>query len=191
MGKFYEVRWHARAGQGAITASRALAEAALKAGKFVQALPDFGPERTGAPMRAFNRISDVPIRIHSAVTSPDLVVVVDPSLIKGANVAEGVTDKTVFVVNTSSSPAKLAGQLQLNGHKVYCINASQISMDCIGMLKPTTPLLGAIARATGIIPIDTILEETEKSYGKKFDQKVVEGNLKAIKRAYNEVTSNE
>lgn len=191
MGKFYEVRWHARAGQGAITASRALAEAALKAGKFVQALPDFGPERTGAPMRAFNRISDVPIRIHSAVTSPDLVVVVDPSLIKGANVAEGVTDKTVFVVNTSSSPAKLAGQLQLNGNKVYCINASQISMDCIGMLKPTTPLLGAIARATGIIPIDTILEETERSYGKKFDQKVVEGNLKAIERAYNEVTSNE
>lgn len=180
-----EIRWHARAGQGAVTAAKALADAALAEGKFIQAFPDYGPERMGAPVKAYNRISETPIRTRGVVERPKVVVIVDPSLV-GAEVTEGAPDDAVFLVNTDRSPGEARRLLGAN-RRVFTVDATRIAQDTIGLRKPNTPMLGAVARVTGIVQLETLLAETEKSFGHKYRRPVVEGNLAAIRRAYEEV----
>lgn len=183
-----EIRWHGRGGQGAKTAALLVADAALATGKQVQAFPEYGPERMGAPVRSFNRISDNPITIHCAVENPSIVLVLDETLCASANITEGVPDDGIIVINTARSAKDYKDQLKFKG-KVMTVNASKIAMETIGMNKPNTPMLGALVKATGIFDFKSMLEDTTHKLQKKFANKpeVVEGNVQAIKRAYEEV----
>ena len=185
--RMVEIRWHSRAGQGAVTAAETLASAALREGKHVQAFPEFGPERMGAPLRAFNRISPHTIRIHGVVEEANVVIVVDPSLLGAVPVDENVAPDGIIVANTTKSVDDARRMLILDGQMVACVDATQIAMDCFEMQKPNTPMLGAVARTTGLISLDTLLAEVEETFSKKFPPKLVEGNLQAIRRAYEEV----
>lgn len=188
MERMVAVRWHSRAGQGAVTAAETLAATALREGKHVQAFPEFGPERMGAPLRAFNRISPSPIRIHGVVEEADIVIVVDPSLLGTVPVDENVAAEGIIVANTTKSLREVRQLLTLNGQQVAGVDATQIAVDCFGLQKPNTPMLGAVVRATGLISLDTLLAEVEETFSKKFSARVVKGNLQAIRRAYEEVT---
>jgi len=181
-----EFRWHARAGQGAVTAAKALADAALLEGKHVQAFPDYGPERMGAPIKAYNRIATKPIRRHGLVENPQVVIVVDPTLVFSARVIDDVDDDVVFLINTTKSPADARQALGVE-QPVFTVDATQIAQEEIGLRKPNTPMLGAAAKVSGVVQLEALLSATEKSFSEKFKRKVVDGNLEAIRRAYNEV----
>ncbi|ADL08855.1 2-oxoacid:acceptor oxidoreductase family protein [Thermosediminibacter oceani] len=189
MAKVMEIRWHARGGQGAKTAALMLAESVAAMGKYVQGFPEYGPERMGAPMLAFNRISDEPIYIHSNVINPNVVIVLDPTLIGKAKITEGVPEDGIYIINTTKTPAEVREMLDIKGGKIYTLDANQISLDTIGRAIPNTPMMGAFIRATGIIPFDQFMSHIKELLSKKFKTKpeVVEGNLKAIERAYREV----
>jgi pyruvate ferredoxin oxidoreductase gamma subunit len=187
MSEMVEIRWHARAGQGAVTAAKSLAETALDEGKYVQAAPEYGPERAGAPLRAFNRISNEPIRLHSAVISPQVVVVLDPTLIGVVDVTEGTPEDATLIVNTPDSPAEMRKKMGLRGRKIFTVDATKIALDTMGRAIPNTPMMAALIRVTGLLRLENILRQIEKALGKKFVAKVVEGNLEAVKRAYEEV----
>jgi pyruvate ferredoxin oxidoreductase gamma subunit len=181
----YEIRWHARAGQGAVTAAKALADAAFAEGKYIQAFPDYGPERMGAPVKAYNRIDEEPIRTRGIVEHPKVIIIVDPSLV-GVEVSEGATEDAVFLVNSTKSPEEAKKVLGVKG-RVFTVDATRIAQETIGLRKPNTPMLGAVAKVTGVIQIDTLLTETEKSFGNKYKRTIVERNLAAIRRAFEEV----
>ncbi|HNT34011.1 MAG TPA: 2-oxoacid:acceptor oxidoreductase family protein [bacterium] len=187
MGAMIEIRWHGRGGQGAKTAATSLAEAALLEGKYSQGYPDYGPERMGAPMRGFTRISENPIRVHCEINHPSAVAVLDPTLLGVVNVADGLQADGAIVVNTKDTPAAIRKRLGVSNVKVFTVDANSISMETIGRTMPNTPMLGALLKVTGALKLDTMLEDIKKKFGKKFSQKVVEGNLNAIRRAYEEV----
>lgn len=187
MSEFLEIRWHARGGQGAVTAAKSLAETALVEGKYVQAAPEYGPERAGAPLRAFNRISDKPIRLHSAVIAPQVVVVLDPTLVGAVDISEGTPEDATIIVNTPGSPAEIRQKMALKGRKIYTVDATKIALDSFGLPIPNTPMMGALVKVTGLLKLDNVLKDVEKTLGKKFVGKVVEGNLQAVRRAYEEV----
>lgn len=182
-----EIRWHARAGQGAVTAAKVLAEATMAEGGYVQAFPDYGPERMGAPLRAYNRISDAPLTLHCQVTNPNVVIVVDSSLLDTMDVTEGTDKDAVFLVNTAHTPQEIAQKMGRPADKIFTVDATQISMDCLGRPIPNTPLLGALVRATGLVKLETLLEDLAVSLGKKFPEKIVKGNTESVERAYKEV----
>jgi pyruvate ferredoxin oxidoreductase gamma subunit len=185
-GNMVEIRWHARGGQGSKTAATLVAAVALEEGKFSQGFPDYGPEREGAPMRAYTRISEQPIRIHSAVYSPDIVVVLDPTLLDSVPVTDGLKKNGVVLVNTPASAADIRKKIGLQSGKVYVVNASQISIDEIGRNIPNTPMMGAMIRAVPLLKMETILKDVEKKLKSKGDR-IVKGNHRAIQRAYEEV----
>jgi len=187
VAKLTEIRWHARGGQGAKTAATFLAEAAIGDGKYSQGFPDYGPERMGAPMRGFTRISDHPIRLHSAIDEPDTVVVLDDTLLDTVNVCEGLAEDGILIVNTNKDPKAIRGKLKWSGKKLFLIDASQIALEEMGRPIPNTPMLGALVKVSGTLSLDVLLEDIKKKFSKKFKAQVVEGNLKAIKRAYEEV----
>ncbi|RLE09034.1 pyruvate synthase [Candidatus Aerophobetes bacterium] len=187
MKKITEVRWHGRGGQGAKTAALLLAGAALDEGKYIQGFPEYGPERMGAPMQSFTRISESPITVHSHVSSPDAVVVLDSTLLEMVNVTEGLSDEGVILVNTSQSPQQIREKLGLKKAKVFTVDATSISLETMGRNLPNTPMLGALIKATSLLKVDTVISNIEKKLGKKYNRKVVEGNIRAIKRAYEEV----
>ncbi|MBI5561868.1 MAG: 2-oxoacid:acceptor oxidoreductase family protein [Deltaproteobacteria bacterium] len=189
MENYIEVRWHGRAQQGVVTAAKLLGEACLISGKYVQAFPEFGPERMGAPVRAYNRISDEPIRLHCQVTEPKYVLIADPTLIGVAGVADGTPKDAVFIVNTTKTAAEMRQALGLaNGAgRVYTLDAGKISIETIGRAMPNTPLLGALARVTEIIKLDALIGNFRENYAKKFSDKVIEGNAAAMKRGFEEV----
>lgn len=188
MSKTIEIRWHVLGGQGTVTAAKVLADACLSGGRHVQAFPEYGPERAGAPLRAYNRISDHTIRMYCPVLHPGVVSIADATLLDGINVTDGVKDDTVFIVNTSHDPKEIRAKLKAKpSQKVYTIDATTISMDCIGRPLPNASMLGAISKATGIVDMDTLLENVRKSFGKKFSQKIIDGNLEATRRGYEEV----
>lgn len=192
MKEITEIRWHGRGGQGAKTAALLLADAALASGKYIQAFPEYGPERMGAPVASFNRISSDPILLHSGVTSPKIVIVLDPTLMDSVDVIEGIPDGGTLLVNTEKSPADVKSQFGIPASiKVATVDASKISTETIGRDIPNTPMLGALIKATGILDFKEMIDDTKKKLEKKFKTKpeVVEGNLKAIERAYNEVKS--
>jgi pyruvate ferredoxin oxidoreductase gamma subunit len=189
MAKLLEIRWHGRGGQGAKTAAQLLAEAASSVGKYIQGFPEYGPERMGAPVLAFTRISDEPIHLHCHVTEPQIVVVLDPTLLAKGDVTQGVPEDGIILINTDKSPAEMRQAMKLLGRKIYTVNASRIAEETIGRPIPNTPLMGALIKITGIMSLDALLEDTQKKLAKKFAGRpeVVEGNLKAVRRAYEEV----
>lgn len=183
-----EIRWHGRGGQGTVTAAKVFADACLSGGRYVQAFPEYGPERAGAPLRAYNRISSKELRMHCPVTNPDVVVVVDPSLIESIDITEGAKEDAKFIINTSKEPAQLRKKLNLKPtQKIYTVDATKIAIECFGRPMPNSPMVGALNRVTGLVDLETLLEDVRKSFGKKFSQKIIDGNLLAVKRGYEEV----
>lgn len=182
-----EVRWHGRGGQGAKTAALLLAEAAIDVGKYAQAFPEYGPERTGAPMRAYTRISDTPIRLHSPVESPDIVLVFDETLIEAVDVTEGLKQGGTILVNTSMSKEEVQSRLGKDGFDLYVIDAVKVALETIGRPIPNTAMLGALVGATEVLPFDVLVEDLRHKFSKKFSPDIADMNVEAIKRAYEEV----
>ena len=185
-----EIRWHGRGGQGAVTASKVLADAAMAEGKQIQAFPEYGSERQGAPIKAFTRISDHRITVHSQVTNPDVVVVLDPSLLELVDVTEGMPDRGILVINTPDEPPSVREKIKLKGRKVFTVDATGISIKHLGKSIPNTPMMGALVKAiSGQMPlsIDNIAADFEKKFTGKFHPDIVKGNVSALKEAYGEV----
>ncbi len=182
MKDIIKIRWHGRGGQGVVTASRLVAEAALKEGKNAQAFPAFGAERKGAPIKAFTKISEELILSRSQIYDPDIVVVLDPTILKVERVADGLKKGGIIIVNIEKDPVQLKSELKVD-NKVATINATKIALETLGMAITNTSILGAFAKATGIIGLDTIIETTKE----RFSQGLAEKNINAIKRAYEEV----
>lgn len=171
-----------------MTAAKLLADACLSGGRHVQAFPEYGPERAGAPLKAYNRVSDKELRLHCPVLNPQVVSIVDATLIDSINVSEGATPEASFIVNTTKDPGEVRGKLgALEGQKVYTLDASRISLDEIGRPLPNAPMLGAVVKVTGLVSLEHLLEDVKKSFGKKFSQKIIDGNMKALTRGYEEV----
>ena len=189
MKDFVEIRWHGRGGQGAKTAALLFGDAAMSLGKYIQAFPEYGPERMGAPVTSFNRISEKPIRLYYGISEPDIVLVLDPSLIGNVDPAAGLKEDGLIIVNTPETPATIRTLLKLKGRKVFTVDASKISVETIGKDIPNTPLLGALIKASNILDFDHFAKDLEKKLSKKFASKpeVIEGNLNAVKRAFAEV----
>ncbi|MDA8168109.1 MAG: 2-oxoacid:acceptor oxidoreductase family protein [Nitrospiraceae bacterium] len=189
MSEIFEIRWHGRGGQGTVTAAKVLADACLSGGRYVQAFPEYGPERAGAPLRAYNRISEKELRLHCPVTHPKVISIVDATLLDSMNVAEGALDDAIFLVNTSRDASDIRKVLKAkDGQKVFTIDATAIALAEIGRALPNSPMLGAVARVTGLVGLDHLVEEVRKSFGKKFSEKIITGNVKAVERGYKEVT---
>lgn len=182
MKDIMEFRWHGRGGQGAWTASELLARTALKEGKFIQSFPEFGPERMGAPVAAFTRISEKPIRIHCSVYEPDVVVVLDPTLLKTVPVASGLVDDGTIIVNSTESPDKVRMKLNSDRGTLWIIPATEIALNILGLPITNTALLGTVAKATNVVSLDTI-EQTVKD---RFRIDIAEKNFAVIKKAYQE-----
>ncbi len=188
MSDTVEIRWHGRGGQGTVTAAKVLADACLSGGRYVQAFPEYGPERAGAPLRAYNRVSSKELRMHCPVLQPQVVSIVDATLIDSVNVAEGATGNAIFLVNSSRDPKEMREKLKAGaGQKVFTVDATKIALECIGRALPNASMLGAICKITGLVPLDHLLEDVKKSFGKKFSQKIIDGNLEATRRGYEEV----
>jgi len=189
MGKMVEIRWHGRGGQGAKTASLLLAEAAFDTGKFIQGFPEYGPERMGAPITAYNRISDEPVTIHSNIYDPDYVIVVDETLLTAVDVTSGLKQGGAIVVNTPKAPEEVRQYLKGYPGKVCTVDARVISEECLGRYFPNVPMLGAIVKVADLMSEEVFVEAMDKSFHHKFANKpqVIEGNMKALKRAMQEV----
>lgn len=189
MDNLVEIRWHGRGGQGAKTASLLLADAAFDTGKYIQGFPEYGPERMGAPITAYNRISDSRITVHSNIYEPDYVVVVDETLLKVVDVTAGLKEEGGIVVNTHKTPEELRPYLKDYKGKVYTIDAKEVSMATLGRYFPNTPMLGAVVKASGIMEEATFLESMKESFAHKFATKpeVIEGNMLALEKAMQEV----
>ena len=189
MNDLIEIRWHGRGGQGAKTACLLLADAAFNTGKYIQGFPEYGPERMGAPITAYNRISNSPITIHSAIYEPNYVVVVDDTLLDTVDVTAGLKEDGAIVINTTNDAETL--KKKLNGYKgrIYTIDARSISIDALGKYFPNTPMLAAIVKVSGVIPEDQFLADMEGSFKHKFAKKpeVIDGNMKALEMALKEV----
>ncbi len=189
MSNLIEIRWHGRGGQGAKTASLLLADAAFNTGKFIQGFPEYGPERMGAPITAYNRISDEPITVHSNIYNPDYVVVVDDSLLDCVDVTAGLKETGAIVINTTKEGEELKKHLKGYKGNIYIINARKISEEALGRYFPNTPMLAAIVKVAGIMSDEALLEDMKGSFKHKFAKKpeVIEGNMKALEMALKEV----
>ena len=189
MSKMVEIRWHGRGGQGAKTASLLLADAAFNTGKYVQGFPEYGPERMGAPITAYNRISEERCSIHSNIYEPDYVVVVDATLLSAVDVTSGLKKEGAIIINSEKSPEDLKPQLGGYEGQVYTIDAGTISEEELGKNFPNTPMLGAVVKVSGVVPVDAFVADMEASMHHKFANKphVIEGNMRALKRSMQEV----
>jgi len=182
-----EIRWHGRGGQGAKTAAQFLAEAALESGKNIQAFPEYGPERAGAPIRSYTRIDDTPINIHSPVTNPQAVVVIDPTLLESIDVTEGLKEDGALLVNSTEDPKAIRDKLKFNKGKVATVDATKISLDTLGIPMPNTPMLGAFLKVEPIVSMDALIEQVKHKFLKKIGEEKTNANIEGIKRAYEEV----
>ena len=189
MEDLVEIRWHGRGGQGAKTASLLLADAAFNTGKYIQGFPEYGPERMGAPITAYNRISNKPITIHSNIYDPDYVVVVDDTLLDAVNVTSGLKTSGAIIINTVKSAKEIKSKLRGYEGDVYTIDAREISQEALGKYFPNTPMLAAIVKVAKIMSDEAFLKDMEGSFKHKFAKKpeVIEGNMKAIKLALEKV----
>ena len=189
MSNLVEIRWHGRGGQGAKTASLLLADAAFNTGKYIQGFPEYGPERMGAPITAYNRISDERITIHRNIYEPDYVVVVDDSLLECVDVTAGLKEDGAIVINTTKTPDEVRPLLKGYKGKVCTIDAKTISIETLGAYFPNTPMLAAIVKVSGIMPEQDFLDDMVGSFKHKFAKKpeVIDGNMAALKRALKEI----
>ncbi len=184
-----EIRWHGRGGQGAKTAALLLAEVAFKTGKYVQGFPEYGPERMGAPITAYNRISPKEIRVHSNIYDPDYVVVVDEGLLDSVDVTNGLSEEGAILVNTAKSKEEIKKKLGNYAGGVYTVDARKISVACLGKYFPNTPMLAGIVKVSGVMEWDEFIGGMAASFEHKFANKleVISGNMEALKMTYNEV----
>jgi pyruvate ferredoxin oxidoreductase gamma subunit len=189
MNDIVEIRWHGRGGQGAKTAALLLADVAFKTGKYVQGFPEYGPERMGAPITAYNRISENEIRVHSNIYDPDYVVVVDEGLLDVVDVTDGLKPNGAIIINTKKAPFEIKDKLNGYNGKVYTIDARKVSKACLGKYFPNTPMLAAIVKVSKVMQWDNFMDEMQASFAHKFASKpeVVEGNINALKMSYEEV----
>lgn len=188
MQQLTEIRWHARAGQGAVTAAKVVAETALSADQYMQAMPEYGPERMGAPIKAFTRISDEPIEIHNNIEEPDVVIVLDESLLDVVDVTEGIKDGGVIIINTCSPAADVKRVLKVaDSVSVATVDASGIAVATIKRDIPNTPIVGALIKVTNVIDLEVFKGLLAKNLSKKFGQEMIDANFSAVDRAYEEV----
>lgn len=189
MNHLTEIRWHGRGGQGAKTAALLLADVAFNTGKHVQGFPEYGPERMGAPITAYDRISDNEIRVHSNIYEPDYVAVVDDTLLHSVDVTRGLKEEGAILVNTRKSKEEILPLL--NGYKgrVYIMDAYKVCMHTLGKYFPNTPMLAGMVKISGIMDEAIFLREMKASLEHKFAKKpeVLEGNMQALKMALQEV----
>jgi pyruvate ferredoxin oxidoreductase gamma subunit len=184
--KTVEIRWHGRGGQGVVTANELLAGAAIREGKFIKAFPEFGPERMGAPIKAFFRISDEPIKVHSQVYNPDYVVILDPTLVGHVDLTGGLKTGGAVIVNYSEGREKLLEALGDNS-EIHVVNATKIALEEVGRPIANTAMLGALVKVSGIVSLDSVLAELQAKFSAKFPNKVIQKNINSVKRAYEEV----
>ena len=184
-----EIRWHGRGGQGAKTASLLLADAAFNTGKYIQGFPEYGPERMGAPITAYNRISSKPITIHSNIYYPDFVVVVDDTLLESIDVTSGLKEDGGIIINTTKSSEEIKELLKNYKGNIYTLDAKRISIDALGKYFPNIPMLAGIVKISNIMTDEQLINDMEDSLKHKFSKKpeVIEGNMNALKIALNEV----
>ncbi len=189
MSDLIEIRWHGRGGQGAKTASLLLADAAFNTGKFIQGFPEYGPERMGAPITAYNRISDKPITIHSNIYEPDYVVVVDDTLLESVPVTAGLKEDGAIVINTTKDSEYLKKVLHGYNGSIYTIDARKVSMETLGNYFPNTPMLAAIVKVSGVMSDEQLLDDMKGSFKHKFAKKpeVIEPNMRALEVSLKEV----
>lgn len=188
MSELIEIRWHARAGQGAVTAAKLVADTALMGGAYVQAMPEYGPERTGAPLKAYTRVCSEPIEVHNNITNPGIVVVLDDTLLDIVDVAEGIESDGVVILNTEMDVADARARLHVpDTVKVAVVDASGIALDTIKRDIPNTPIVGALSKVTGVVPLDQVKERLRITFGKKFAQEMIDANLTSVDRAFEEV----
>lgn len=189
MANLLEIRWHGRGGQGAKTASLLLAEAAFNTGMYIQGFPEYGPERMGAPITAYNRICSEPLTIHSNIYEPDFVVVVDETLLDSVDCTAGLKKEGGIVINTKKTPEEIKSKLKGYEGKVYTIDARTISEEVLGAYFPNTPMLAAVVKVSGIMPEDKFVADMENSFKHKFATKphVVPKNMETLKRSLQEV----
>lgn len=184
--KNIEIRWHGRGGQGAKTAALLLADVCFKTGAYVQGFPEYGPERMGAPITAFNRISDKEIRVHSNIYNPDLVVVVDETLLHSVDVTSGLKTDGAIIVNTDKTPDEIRPLLNGFLGRVYTLDARKISVDALGKYFPNSPMLAAVVAVSNVMEKDDFIREMRTSYEHKFAKKpeVIDGNMKALTETF-------
>lgn len=180
--KSLEIRWHGRGGQGAKTAALLLADVAFKTGAYVQGFPEYGPERMGAPITAYNRISKDEIRVHSNIYTPDLVVVVDETLLESVDVTAGLKEDGAIIVNTSKSADEIAEHLNGYQGRVFTVDARKISVEALGKYFPNSPMLAAAVAVSDVMEQEEFIKEMRASYQHKFAKKpeVIDGNMNAL-----------
>jgi len=179
----FEIVIVGRGGQGAKTASQFIAEAALGEDKHIQAFPEYGPERAGAPMKAYTRISDKQITTYAPVVNPDVVIVIDPTLVKSANVTEGLTEDGILLVNSTKSVEEIRKETGFKG-KVYTVDATKIAIDTVGRNLPNTPMLGAFVKLTNVIPLDAIKDSIKHKFLKKLGEEKTSATIRGVEMAY-------
>ena len=189
MKEIVEIRWHGRGGQGAKTASLLLADAAFNTGRYVQGFPEYGPERMGAPITAYNRISREHCTVHSNIYEPDYVVVVDETLLYAVDVTKGLSEEGAVIVNSDKKPEELRGSLHGYRGKICTVDAGRISEETLGKNFPNTPMLGAVVKVSGVIPEENFVKDMRQSFAHKFATKpqMIEGNMRALVKAMQEV----
>ncbi|MFH1995921.1 MAG: 2-oxoacid:acceptor oxidoreductase family protein [Candidatus Omnitrophota bacterium] len=185
-----EIRWHGRGGQGAVTAAKIVADSCVVSGKFVQAFPEYGPERAGAPVKSFNRISSEPIFTHSQVRDPDVVLVLDPTLMDVVDVCEGLPEGGLLIVNTDREPAKVRSEFKIRDSvNLKTVDATGIAIKEFGKNIPNTPMIAALLRETDIVKLDDLIENFKKKYSRKFKPEVIDANIRSMRSAYEGVKS--
>lgn len=190
MNRMLEIRWHGRGGQGSKTAAILLAKIAAASGNYVQAFPEYGPERMGAPVLAYTRVYNQPIHVHCQIEEPDLVIVLDPTLIGTVDVTANLIEDGDLIINTDHNPAELKDELDLSDYiNLYTVDANNISKETIGRIFPNTPMLGAMNRVVNWMNNNQFVDLARAELNKKFSHKpeVIDGNVQAIERAYQEV----
>ncbi|MGB8951524.1 MAG: 2-oxoacid:acceptor oxidoreductase family protein [Candidatus Aminicenantales bacterium] len=188
MKETIEIRWHGRAGQGVVTAAVTLADVlSTEKGIYVQAFPEFGAEKRGAPILAFNRISRKPIRTHSQVYFPDIVVVTDPSLLGLVHISDGAKEDAFFLMNTTFDISMIRNKISLGKRKIYAFDAYTIARDELGKAIPNVPMVAALVKVAELMDLDQFRENIKVSLSKKLRPEIVEMNLRTIDRAFKEV----
>jgi pyruvate ferredoxin oxidoreductase gamma subunit len=184
--KIFEITFHARGGQGAKVAAEIIAQAAVKEGKFVQAFPQFGPERSGAPTKTYVRISDTPIRTHETVIDPAVVMILDETILDAEEVLKGFGQKEIMIINSKKTAEELKDQIGFAG-KIYPVDANGISMDIIGQPRPNTVILGKFVQVTEAVKLESVADEFRKIFSDKIGPEATEKNIQAIEKAYDTI----
>ncbi|NLZ28715.1 MAG: pyruvate synthase [Firmicutes bacterium] len=189
--KVTEIRWHARGGQGAVTASKTLVEMILPKNMYFQSFPEFGPERMGAPIQVFNRISSSPITVYCGITTPDIVLILDVTLMDVVDVTSGLKKNGIIIMNTNLNPDVLSRIYGLQDYRPYTVDATHIALDVIGKPFANIPMLGAFLKITGLLEKEEAIENLRSSFSKRYPSRIVDLNVKALERAYKEVKLHE